>query len=154
MTGVQTCALPIFGNFYTGGFTGAGAWDDPKGIVHSNEFVANRFAVANPAVRPVLDLLDHAQRSGSISNLSSADIAAVSGGAYSSPSAAGGRYSANTVSPSAGVDNKILQECIQVMRQVKERFEGDIVAEVAITGKRGIKKVTGDYDKLIKNVRR
>ena len=110
--------------------------------------------MANPAVGPVLDLWDQAQRSGSIRNLSSAAIAAVSGGAYSLPSAAGGRSSANTVSPSAGVDNKILQECIQVMRQVKERFEGDIVAEVAITGKRGIKKVTGDYDKLIKNVRR
>lgn len=52
----------MIGNFYTGGFTGSGEWDRPQGIVHSNEFVANRFAVANPAIRPVLNLIDHAQR--------------------------------------------------------------------------------------------
>ena len=108
------------GNFYTGGFTGAGAWDDPKGIVHSNEFVANRFAVANPAVRPILDLLDHAQRSGSISNLSSADIAAGSGGAYSVLLAAGRRSSANLCSPSPGFSSKIWQKCMQLCGRAKQ----------------------------------
>jgi hypothetical protein len=56
-------------NLWTGGFTGPGEWDKPQGIVHSNEFVANRFATQNPTVRPVLDLIDYAQRSGNISNL-------------------------------------------------------------------------------------
>ncbi len=39
-----------------------GEWDKPQGIVHSNEFVANRFAVANPEILPVLKLIDTAQK--------------------------------------------------------------------------------------------
>lgn len=64
-------------NFYTGGYTGQGRWDEPRGVVHAGEFVANRYAVANDAVRPVLDLIDQAQKSGSIANLTADDIAAV-----------------------------------------------------------------------------
>lgn len=67
-------------SFDTGGFTANGRWNDPKGIVHSNEFVANRHAVQNPQVLPVLQLIDAAQRSGSISNLTGNDIAAVATG--------------------------------------------------------------------------
>ena len=26
----------LVGNFYTGGYTGSGSWDQPQGIVHSN----------------------------------------------------------------------------------------------------------------------
>ena len=58
ITAAFETAKGILGGFYTGGYTGGGDWDEPKGVVHSNEFVANRFAVANPAVRPVLDLID------------------------------------------------------------------------------------------------
>lgn len=64
-------------NFYTGGFTGQGRWDEPRGVVHAGEFVANRYAVANDAVRPVLNLIDQAQKNGSIANLTADDIAAV-----------------------------------------------------------------------------
>ncbi len=67
----------LISNFYTGGYTGQGRWDEPRGVVHAGEFVANRYAVANDAVRPVLDLIDQAQRSGSIANLTADDIAAV-----------------------------------------------------------------------------
>lgn len=64
-------------NFYSGGYTGQGRWDEPRGVVHAGEFVANRYAVANDAVRPVLDLIDQAQKNGSIANLTAEDIAAV-----------------------------------------------------------------------------
>lgn len=69
----------LVGNFYTGGYTGSGSWDQPQGIVHSNEFVANRFAVANPNLRPIFDAIDVAQRSGNVANLTAEDIAAVAG---------------------------------------------------------------------------
>jgi TP901 family phage tail tape measure protein len=69
----------MVGNFYTGGYTGPGSWDQPQGIVHSNEFVANRFAVANPNLRPIFDVIDVAQRSGNVGNLTAEDIAAVAG---------------------------------------------------------------------------
>lgn len=67
----------LISNFYTGGYTGQGHWDEPRGVVHAGEFVANRYAVANDAVRPVLDLIDQAQKNGSIANLTAEDIAAV-----------------------------------------------------------------------------
>lgn len=67
----------LIDNFYTGGFTGKGQWDEPRGVVHAGEFVANRYAVANDSVRPVLDLIDQAQKNGSIANLTADDIAAV-----------------------------------------------------------------------------
>lgn len=67
-------------SFDTGGFTPNGKWDEPQGIVHSNEFVANHYAVKNPQVLPVLQLIDFAQRSGSISHLTGDEIAAVASG--------------------------------------------------------------------------
>ena len=70
-------AKAAVGSFDVGGFTPTGPWDKPQGIVHSNEFVANRFATGNPNVLPVLNLIDEAQRSGSVSRLSPDDIAAV-----------------------------------------------------------------------------
>lgn len=73
-------------NFYTGGYTGRGPWDEPRGVVHAGEFVANRYAVANSAVRPVLDIIDQAQRRGTIANLTAEDIIAAA--TPSRPSAA------------------------------------------------------------------
>jgi hypothetical protein len=55
---------------YTGGYTEEDSDDlTPVGIVHANEFVANARAVKNPTVKPVLDIIDVAQRSGTIRNI-------------------------------------------------------------------------------------
>ena len=64
ITAAFETAKGLISNFYTGGFTPSGDWNQPQGIVHSNEFVANRFAVANPNLRPIFDAIDVAQRSG------------------------------------------------------------------------------------------
>ena len=80
VTAAFETAKAAIGGFEAGGFTPDGRWDEPQGVVHSNEFVANRFAVNNPQVLPVLQLIDSAQRSGSISHLTGKDIAAVASG--------------------------------------------------------------------------
>lgn len=64
-----------------GGYTGKGRPDEPAGIVHRGEFVANRYALANPAVNSVLGLIDAAQKAGSVQNLTDDDIRAVVPGA-------------------------------------------------------------------------
>ena len=61
-------------NLWTGGYTGSGAWDEPKGIVHSDEFVGNRFAVGNPAVNKVFRMIDAAQKSNTIASINEIDI--------------------------------------------------------------------------------
>lgn len=52
-----------------GGFSNTGSDSDPDGIYHKNEFIASAPAVRNPTVKPILDIIDMAQRSGTISSL-------------------------------------------------------------------------------------
>lgn len=75
--------------YYSGGYTGGTKYRKEAGVVHEGEFVANHLAVANPAVRPVLDLIDHAQRTGRVAALTPAAIAAAAGGTGESDTAAG-----------------------------------------------------------------
>ena len=46
----------------------------PKGVYHANEFIASAPAVRNPTVKPILDIIDIAQRTGTIKNLNLANV--------------------------------------------------------------------------------
>lgn len=139
-------------NFYTGGYTGPGDWDQPQGIVHSNEFVANRFAVANPNLRPIFDAIDVAQRTGNVGNLTADDVAAVAGSGRSShtmPAITPVASAATTTNDPAMM--AMLIECIRVLRKLKVRLDDPLVAETYVTGKRGVNQAQKEYDKLNNN---
>ena len=142
----------LVGNFYTGGYTGSGSWDQPQGIVHSNEFVANRFAVANPNLRPIFDAIDVAQRSGNVANLTAEDIAAVAG-----PGKNTRTVSVKTPAASATTTTNdpavvaMLIECTRTLRKLKTRLDEPLVAETYLTGKRGINQAQKEYQKLNNN---
>ena len=136
----------LIGNFYTGGYTGGGEWDEPKGVVHSNEFVANRFAVANPSVRPVLDLINQAQRNNTISTLSAADISRVL------PGANGGQTI--VVQNDNPELMRLIAECSQTMQMVHDRFRYPIKAAVSVSGRDGIDQATKDFNSMNNNVSR
>lgn len=55
--------------FSKGGFTSPGDKYDPVGIVHAGEFVASQESVNNPSIRPMLNLIDVAQRNGTASRI-------------------------------------------------------------------------------------
>lgn len=55
--------------FYTGGYTGGSSKYKPAGIVHEDEFVVNQDGNHNPTVKPFLDIIDVAQKNGSIKTL-------------------------------------------------------------------------------------
>lgn len=134
----------MIGNFYTGGFTGSGEWDRPQGIVHSNEFVANRFAVANPAIRPVLNLIDHAQRTNTVGSLTASDVSAVVAPSAVVPVTEGGTE----------VDlelYRLVVECTETMKKVKSRLQEPLVAETYVTGKHGINQAQKEYNRLNNN---
>lgn len=134
----------MIGNFYTGGFTGSGEWDRPQGIVHSNEFVANRFAVANPAIRPVLNLIDHAQRTNTVGSLTASDVSAVVAPSTVVPVSEGGTE----------VDlelYRLVVECTETMKKVKSRLQEPLVAETYVTGKHGINQAQKEYNRLNNN---
>lgn len=142
----------VVGNFYTGGYTGPGAWDQPQGIVHSNEFVANRFAVANPNLRPIFDVIDVAQRTGNVGNLTAEDIAAVAGSGkntHTVPAKAPGASATTTTNDPAIV--AMLIECTRALRKLKSRLDDPLVAETYVTGKRGINQAQREYKKLENN---
>ena len=134
----------LIGNFYTGGYTGAGEWDEPKGVVHSNEFVANRFAVANPSVRPVLDLINQAQRNNTISTLSAADISRVLPGV-------GGNGQTVVVQNDNPELMALIAECSQAVGSLQERLKYPIKAITTISGRDGVRKGLDDYDTLLNN---
>lgn len=150
ITAAFESAKAVLGNFYTGGYTGSGDWDEPKGIVHSNEFVANRYAVANPAVRPVLDLIDSAQRSGTIANLTGGDIAAVAGGSAHPVAAA-----SSVLQLQAQSDDRELKQTVrglsQVLSRLVERLDEPIEAYGVISGRHGWRQKLDEYDRLLNN---
>lgn len=146
ITAAFETAKSAIGNFYTGGFTSPGEWDKPQGIVHSNEFVANRFAVANPEILPVLKLLDTAQKNNTVGKLTSQDVSSVLRN--------GGQNQAAAVEVIQTTDPEIKQliaECTTVMQTVKKRFEKRIVAETYLTGKGGINQAQKEYNRLNNN---
>ena len=145
----------MISNFYTGGFTPSGDWDQPQGIVHSNEFVANRFAVANPHLRPIFDAIDVAQRSGNVGNLTADDVLAVSRSSRSAspvPASVGRGTSTTTTNDPALV--AMLAECTKTLRILTKRLDEPITAETYLTGKGGINEAQKEYNRIQTNISR
>lgn len=153
ITAAFETAKGAIGNFYTGGFTPSGDWDQPQGLVHSNEFVANRFAVANPHLRPIFDVIDVAQRSGNVANLTADDIAAVASGSRASaaPSAPMSFRDGNTATTNDPALAAMLAECTRTLRRLKQRLDEPITAETYLTGKGGINEAQKEYTKIQNN---
>lgn len=147
-------AKGIIKSFDTGGYTPNGRWNEPQGIVHSNEFVANRFAVANPAVRPLLDLLDQAQRSGSIAHLSADDIAAV----YGRSSVAVSSVITVPDRGENGVDfvefRRLLLRLDQTMKEAGAAYKEPSLAYCFIEGEGGVNKAQKLHKKIVNNAKR
>lgn len=137
----------MIGNFYTGGFTGPGEWDRPQGIVHSNEFVANRFAVANPAIRPVLNLIDHAQRTNTVGGLTASDVSAVVAPSAVVPVSGSG----NDTDPALRL---LIADCVRVIQKVDTRLQQRIRADVYVAGPHGIDENLKKYNELKNNISR
>lgn len=166
ITAAFEMAKAAVGSFDTGGFTPAGPWDKPQGVVHSNEFVANRFATANPNVLPVLNLIDEAQRSGSVSRLSPDDIAAVIPTTQrqfaSGAMASGGRSSAGVsvaqgamqAAPQDAALTAVLLRVVRSLNTLDRRFSTPIIAETYATGKRGTIEAERLVNKMKSNVSR
>lgn len=157
ITAAFEMAKAAVGSFDTGGFTPAGPWDKPQGIVHSNEFVANRFATSNPNVLPVLNLINEAQRSGSVSRLSSEDIAAVvPGSSQFAPrrAVAGPKVATATAAPDTSAVTTVLSRVVRSLNNIDKRFSTPIVAETYATGKHGTIEAERLVNKMKSNVSR
>lgn len=142
-------------SFDVGGYTGVGPWDEPAGIVHKGEFVANRHALANPAVKAVLGLVDEAQRRGTVTNLTAEDIRAVatpyhSGGYTQKPSVA----AVPTRGDGDGEMKALMKQCIETMETAKEAYEKPSAAYCWLEGDGGVNEKQELLTKIKKNARR
>lgn len=133
--------------YYEGGFTPGRRYRQTAGVVHEGEFVANHKAVNNPAVLPVLRLIDHAQRNNTIASLTAADVSraiAVPGvppqgrtpAAESSatrPAMAQRRAQPDTVPA-----NTVAQGLQEAIDRLNARLEQGIRSTVSIDGQDGV----------------
>lgn len=148
ITAAFETAKGLINNFYTGGYTGNGRWDEPRGIVHAGEFVANRHAVQNPEIRPVLDLIDQAQRNNTIGSLTGRDVSRIlTTSVVSSPSP--------DIQVSGVQDNGqlliVLNQAMSVLSRLNKRLDKPFMTVNSVTGKGGIKEAMDEYEKIQNN---
>ena len=150
ITAAFETAKAAINGFESGGYTGYGKHDEPKGIVHAGEFVANRYAVSNPSVRPVLDLIDCAQKNNTIGSLTAKDVSAVLSGVSSTTN--------NTYyQQAAPVDNgmsAVMLEAVKVMGALNKRLNEPIYTYTKATGKMGINEAQDLVTRMKNNASR
>lgn len=150
ITAAFETAKAAINGFETGGYTGTGRHDEPKGIVHAGEFVANRYAVQNPAVRPVLDLIDQAQRNNTIGSLTAKDVSAVL-----SPT---NRMTTNnyyqTAESSSQESTAVMLQNMKCMEKLLRRLNEPIFTYTKATGKMGVNEAQQLVEKMKNNVSR
>lgn len=151
ITAAFETAKALINNFYTGGFTGDGQWDEPRGIVHAGEFVANRYAVQNPVIRPVLDLIDQAQKNNTIGSLTAGDVAQVI-----SPS-----INLTTSGPDTDVPQNddprmayMLQYMLIAIKKLNKKLDEPIFTYTKASGKMGVNEAQKLVEKMNQNASR
>lgn len=150
ITAAFQTAKAVINGFEEGGYTGSGRHDEPKGIVHAGEFVANRYAVQNPVIRPVLDLIDQAQRNNTIGSLTAKDVSAVL-----SPT---NRMTTNnyyqTAESSSQESTAVMLQNMKCMEKLLKRLNEPIFTYTKATGKMGVNEAQQLVEKMKKNVTR
>ena len=150
ITAAFETAKAAINGFESGGYTGYGKHDEPKGIVHAGEFVANCYAVSNPSVRPVLDLIDRAQKNNTIGSLTAKDVSAVLSGVSSTTN---NTYYQQAVPADNGM-SAVMLEAVKVMGALNKRLNEPIYTYTKATGKMGINEAQDLVTKMKNNASR
>lgn len=131
--------------YYEGGFTGGNRWRRTAGVVHEGEFVANHEAVRNPNVLPVLQLIDHAQRTNRIAQLTATDVSR----AIAAPLATSANTAATaSVAALQVVDGGANGATNEVLTRLTEQIDQGIKAVVVIDGPEGLDRQWSNYNKM------
>ncbi|WP_313261869.1 phage tail tape measure protein [Sphingobacterium sp.] len=118
------------------------------------EWVANNDAVENPHIKPLLDVLDTAQRNGTINTMTLSDIASsLSGriqGRQTGGSVSGTHASGSSVSGTNGSLEVFLKKNIEIMEALNGRI-ANMEAKVVLLGKDGFLEKLDEYNNLKNN---
>lgn len=133
--------------YYEGGFTGGNRWRRTAGVVHEGEFVANHEAVRNPNVLPVLQLIDHAQRTNRIAQLTATDVSRAIAAPLATSANTAATASVAALQVADGGANGATNE---VLTRLTEQIDQGIKAVVVIDGPEGLDRQWTLYNKMNK----
>ncbi|MDD3901790.1 MAG: hypothetical protein PHX22_11260, partial [Dysgonamonadaceae bacterium] len=145
--------------YASGGYTRKGNWWEEDGAVHKGEFVGNRFAVANPSVRKVFNVVDQAQRTNTIGSLTERDFqTALNYSEFSQrrsfKEALSNFQPATNNAGSLSELTNILNRSAEINEKLYKKLEDPIVSETYIEGKGGIKRASDLYNRMKRNISR
>lgn len=134
-------------NLWTGGYTTPGGKYEPRGVVHAGEFVASQESVNNRHIKPVLDAIDAAQRTGTASMLTTNHLVR----AMRKTSFSDGGF--------VGDQNNKASEAVMIrlanaIERLNRHIDNGILADVVLSGDKGLSKQIDRYNDLIKNTKR
>ena len=132
--------------YYEGGFTGGNHFRREAGVVHEGEFVANHQAVRNPAILPVLNLIDQAQRTNRVASLTAADVSR----AITAPSISASAVTAADNKPTVTVVDTAQPRTAEALEKLTAQIDEGITAVVTIDGPNGFARQWKKYNKLVK----
>lgn len=139
--------------YYEGGFTGGKNYRRMAGIVHQGEFVASHGAVENPALLPILRLIDSAQRAGTVASLTAEDVSRTiaapvitAGAARSTARSTAATAENGSTSPAVVVSEN--PETATTLRRLTDALESGIHASVSIDGKDGFDRQWTRYQQM------
>lgn len=131
--------------YYEGGFTGGNRWRRTAGVVHEGEFVANHETVRNPNVLPVLQLIDHAQRTNRIARLTATDVSRAIAAPLATSANTAATASVAALQVADGGANGATNE---VLTRLTEQIDQGIKAVVVIDGPDGFDRQWSNYNKM------
>ena len=138
--------------YYLGGFTGGRQYRRQAGIVHEGEFVANHQAVNNPHLMPVLQLIDHAQRTNTVARLTADDVSRAITAPQTTASLAGqaitSAATAATAAPTVQVVDTATPAQTDAINQLNQHLAQGIKAYVVMSGPDGLDQQYSHYKKL------
>jgi len=119
------------------------------GVVHTNEFVANHQAVANPALAPVLRLIDYAQRNNTVGSLTSEDVSrAIGQGSILGEMTATQQRSLTEREASMAVVAAAMEQQSLAIAELNRRLAEGIESYMVMDGERGFEKYWDNYQAL------
>lgn len=138
--------------YYLGGFTGGRQYRRQAGIVHEGEFVANHQAVNNPHLMPVLQLIDHAQRTNTVARLTADDVSRAITAPQTTASLAGQAITtaatAANNAPTLQVVDTATPAQTDAINQLNQQLAKGIKAYVVMSGPDGLDQQYTHYKKL------
>ena len=134
--------------YMQGGFTKPGKPDEVAGVVHAGEWVASQKLLASPVARPMIEALDKAQRTNTISSLRAGDVSR----SITAPMVAARQQGeVRVIVERSEPEQKPDTELSSTIRKLNERLDEPFVTINTVTGDYGIKQAQDEYDKLIRN---